>query len=96
MEGKQKDWKKFKEAMKQKRTGKKEERLKIVRKHFLSKEEIEQGPSCSNLKQIADMKLIHIRFTHNNGHICEHEVVLVKAPNMRWFLAFHCPSASKT
>ena len=32
MAGKQKDWKKFKEAMKQKRIGKKEERLKIVRK----------------------------------------------------------------
>ena len=28
-----------------------------------------QGPSCSNLKQIPDMKLIHIRFTHNNDHI---------------------------
>ena len=32
-----------------------------------------QGLSCSNLKQIPDMKLIHIRFTHNNDHICEHE-----------------------
>ena len=132
MAGKQEDWKKFKEAMKQKRIGKKQEKAKdsketkeeiVVQrltsevsgkaqkylrvgprefvhvgkqeltfeniqkaclKHFSSKVgpgmycDIlagEQGPSCSNLKQIPDMKLIHIRFTHNNDHICEHEEV---------------------
>ena len=32
-----------------------------------------QGPLCSNLKQIPDTELIHIRFTNTNGHICDHE-----------------------
>ena len=33
----------------------------------------EQGPSCSTLKQIPDTKLIHIRLTNTNDHICDHE-----------------------
>jgi hypothetical protein len=130
MAGKQEAWKNFKLAMKEKRVGKKQEKIKeskeskeeiVVQrlssevsgkaqkylrigprefvhvgkeeltfesiqkaclKHFASKLgprmycDIlagEQGPSCSTLKQIPDMKLIHIRFTENNDHISERE-----------------------
>lgn len=130
MAGKQEAWKKFKEAMKEKRIGKKQSNfknskeskeeilvqrlslevrgkaqkyLRIGPREFVhvGKEELtfenvqkaclkhfapkigpgmycdvfagEQGPSCSTLKQIFDTKLIHIRFTNTNDHICEHE-----------------------
>ena len=56
----------------------------------------EQGPSCSSLQQIPDTKLIHIRFTNTNDHICDNEDErLVKAPNKLWFLVFQ-PNVSAT
>ena len=143
MAAKQEAWKKFKDAMKEKRIGKKQNNVKeskeskeeIVVQRLSSevsgkaqkylrigprefvhvgKEELtfeniqkaclkhfapkispgmycdvlagEQGPSCSTLKQIPDTKLIHIRFSNTNDHICDHEDE--KVSNKLWFQVF--------